>query len=105
MFVTPPARGAGKVRLISGPGNFLAAAQHSLSVMDLSNGSLTLSFNPAVTAPPSGCAVRCKASDFDGRVERYPGLYVVDGALIEGSAGLANPSFTIAALAEQCMDR
>lgn len=30
---------------------------------------------------------------------------VVDGALIEGSTGLANPSFTIAALAERCMDR
>jgi len=37
-------------------------------------------------------------------VERCPGLYVVDGALIEGSTGLANPSLTIAALAERCMD-
>ena len=45
-----------------------------------------------------------KACDFDGRVERYPGLYVVDGALIEGATGLANPSFTIAALAERSMD-
>jgi cholesterol oxidase len=29
----------------------------------------------------------------------------VDGALIDGSTGLANPSFTIAALAERGMER
>ena len=86
-------------------GNFLAAAQQTLSVMDRSNGSLTLSFNPAVSAHPLGGAVLGKACDLDGRVKRHPGLYVVDGALIEGSTGLANPSFTIAALAERCMDR
>ena len=42
---------------------------------------------------------------FAGRVKRCPGLYVMDGALIEGHTGLANPSFTIAALAERCMDQ
>ena len=52
-----------------------------------------------------GGAVLGKACDLDGRVKRHPGLYVVDGALIEGATGLANPSFTIAALAERCMDR
>jgi cholesterol oxidase len=86
-------------------GNFLAAAQHTLAVMDQRNGSLTLSFNPAVSAHPLGGAVLGKACDLDGRVKGCPGLYVVDGALIEGSTGLANPSFTIAALAERCMDR
>jgi cholesterol oxidase len=85
--------------------NFLAAAQQTLAVLDQRNGSLTLSFNPAVSAHPLGGAVLGKACDFNGRVKRYPGLYVVDGALIEGSTGLANPSFTIAALAERCMDR
>jgi cholesterol oxidase len=85
--------------------NFLAAAQQTLSVLDQRNGSLTLSFNPAVSAHPLGGAVLGKACDFAGRVERCPGLYVVDGALIEGSTGLANPSFTITALAERCMDR
>ena len=85
-------------------GNFLAAAQQTLSVMDQRNGSLTLSFNPAVSAHPLGGAVLGKACDLDGRVKRCPGMYVVDGALIEGSTGLANPSFTIAALAERCMD-
>jgi cholesterol oxidase len=37
-------------------------------------------------------------------VKRHPGLYVVDGTLIAENTGLANPSFTIAALAERCMD-
>ena len=86
-------------------GNFLAAAQRTLAVLEKATGSLTVSFNPAVSAHPLGGAVLGKACDFDGRVERHPGLYVVDGALIEGTTGLANPSFTIAALAERCMDR
>jgi cholesterol oxidase len=86
-------------------GNFLAAAQRTLAVLEQATGSLTVSFNPAVSAHPLGGAVLGKACDFDGRVERHPGLYVVDGALIEGTTGLANPSFTIAALAERCMDR
>jgi cholesterol oxidase len=86
-------------------GNFLAAAQRTLSVMDQRNGSLTLGINPFVSAHPLGGAVMGKACDDEGRVMRHPGLYVVDGALIEGSTGLANPSFTIAALAERCMDR
>jgi cholesterol oxidase len=84
--------------------NFLAAAQQTLSVLDQSNGSLTLGINPFVSAHPLGGAVLGKACDLEGRVRHHPGLYVVDGALIEGNTGLANPSFTIAALAERCMD-
>lgn len=84
--------------------NFLAAAQQTLSVLDQSNGSLTLGINPFVSAHPLGGAVVGKACDFEGRVKHHPGLYVVDGALIAGNTGLANPSFTIAALAERCMD-
>ena len=30
---------------------------------------------------------------------------MVDGALIPGSSGCTNPSFTIAALAERCMEK
>jgi cholesterol oxidase len=85
-------------------GRFLSAAQQTLAVMDQSNGSMTLSFNPALSAHPLGGAVLGKACDLHGRVKRHPGLYVVDGALIEGSTGLANPSFTIAAIAERCLD-
>ncbi|HAB18862.1 MAG TPA: GMC oxidoreductase [Verrucomicrobiota bacterium] len=86
-------------------GNFLAAAQQTLSVLDQRNGSFTLSVNPYVSAHPLGGAVLGKACEFDGQVKRHPGLYVVDGALIEGSMGLANPSFTIAALAERCLNQ
>lgn len=84
---------------------FVAAAQHTLSILDQRNGSFTLSINPSVSAHPLGGAVAGKACDFAGRVKRCPGLYVMDGALIEGNTGLANPSFTIAALAERCMDQ
>jgi cholesterol oxidase len=84
-------------------GNFLAAAQQTLATLDQRNGSLTIGFNPLISAHPLGGAVIGKVCRFDGQVKRYPGLYVVDGALIEGSTGLANPSFTIAALAERCM--
>jgi cholesterol oxidase len=84
--------------------NFLAAAQRTLDVLDQRNGSLTLGLNPYVSAHPLGGAVLGRACELDGQVKRHPGLYVVDGALIEGSTGLANPSFTIAALAERCMD-
>ena len=57
------------------------------------------------TAHPLGGAVLGKACDLYGRVIGYNGLYVVDGALLPGSAGCTNPSFTIAALAERNMER
>jgi len=85
--------------------DFLAAARRTLTVLDQRNGSVTLAFNPLVSAHPLGGAVLGKACDLAGRVKNHPGLYVVDGALIEGSTGLANPSLTIAALAERSMDR
>ncbi len=58
-----------------------------------------------MSAHPLGGAVLGKACDLEGRVKRHPGLYVVEGALIEGNTGLANPALTIATLAERCMDR
>jgi cholesterol oxidase len=56
------------------------------------------------TAHPLGGAVLGRACDLRGRVRGYQNLYVVDGALIPGATGCVNPSFTIAALAERCMD-
>ena len=57
-----------------------------------------------MTAHPLGGAVMGKACDLYGRVKGYQGLYVVDGAFIPGSAACCNPSFTIAAFAERCLD-
>ena len=53
------------------------------------------------TAHPLGGAVLGDVTDSYGRVKGHPGLYVVDGALIPGSTGAANPSLTITALAER----
>ncbi|MFI7587631.1 GMC oxidoreductase [Spongisporangium articulatum] len=57
--------------------------------------------NTTFTAHPLGGAVIGQASDNYGRVNGYPGLYVVDGAGIPGSTGTVNPTLTITALAER----
>jgi cholesterol oxidase len=41
--------------------------------------------------------------DSEGRVFGYPGLYVLDGGIIPAAVG-ANPSHTIAAVAERCVE-
>jgi len=58
-----------------------------------------------VTWHPLGGAVMGKACDLDGRAYGYSNLYVVDGALLPGSTCNANPSLTITAIAERCLDR
>lgn len=57
------------------------------------------------TGHPVGGAVLGEACDLYGRVKGYKGLYVLDGALIPGSAGAVNPALTIAALAERCIEQ
>jgi cholesterol oxidase len=57
------------------------------------------------TYHPLGGAVMGKACDLHGRVAGYPGMYVVDGALLPGSAGGVNPALTVAAIAERCIER
>jgi cholesterol oxidase len=60
--------------------------------------------NASFTAHPLGGAVIGDVTDEYGRVKGYPGLYVLDGALIPGNTGTVNPSLTIAALAERNID-
>jgi cholesterol oxidase len=57
------------------------------------------------TAHPCGGAVIGETCDQHGEVFGHANLFVMDGALIPGSAGCANPSMTIAALAERNIDR
>lgn len=58
----------------------------------------------ATAHPVGGCPIGA-ATDLAGRVHGYPGLYVLDGSLIPGNVGGANPALTIAALAERAMDQ
>ncbi len=53
---------------------------------------------------PMGPTAADGVVDPDGEVFGYPGLYVVDGAIIPVATG-ANPSSTIAAVAERCVER
>lgn len=88
----------------------LASAQQLLSTLNVRNTTPTSHpqtglYTPLLCAHPLGGAVMGEVCDTYGRVNSHPGLYVVDGALIPGTTGLANPSFTIAALAERSLER
>lgn len=66
----------------------------------------TTTASDTITAHPLGGCVMGKACDAYGHVFGYQGLYVVDGALIPGgSTACTNPTLTIAAIAERCMDK
>jgi cholesterol oxidase len=75
-----------------------AAAEAPAGIIDAGD------LNPA-TWHPLGGATLDTACDNVGRVHGYRGLYVTDASLIPGSTGAANPSWTIAALVERCLDR
>lgn len=53
------------------------------------------------TGHPLGGVLLGKATDRFGRVKGASRLYVMDGAVINGTCGAANPSLTISALAER----
>jgi cholesterol oxidase len=57
-----------------------------------------------LTYHPLGGAVLNRATDNFGRLHGYPGLYVIDGALIPGNTSV-NPFVTITALAERNIAR
>ncbi|MFD7818954.1 GMC oxidoreductase [Streptomyces sp. NPDC059785] len=57
-----------------------------------------------LTYHPLGGAVLGEATDNYGRLHGYPGLYVIDGALIPGNTSV-NPFVTITALAERNIEK
>lgn len=89
----------------------LDAAKHTVAKLNESNLGIEYldnvldpsGYTTDFTYHPCGGAVIGEATDYYGRVENYNKLYVVDGALMPGSSACANPSWTIAALAERCM--
>lgn len=84
----------------------VTAIKSSLNRLDQAAGGSILDLSGAkpFTYHPLGGVVLGKACDFYGRVKGYKGLYAVDASLIPGSAACCNPAWTVAALAERCMD-
>lgn len=78
---------------------------HLLNGLPSYDRTTGMGLGSANTWHPLGGLVMGKATDFDGTVAGYSNLYCVDGALLPGSTCLANPSLTITANAERCMDR
>ncbi|MFG2721969.1 GMC oxidoreductase [Streptomyces sp. NPDC048416] len=61
-------------------------------------------WNDTLTYHPLGGVVLNKATDNYGRLQGYPGLYVMDGSLIPGNTSV-NPFVTITALAERNIEK
>ncbi|GHH45397.1 cholesterol oxidase [Streptomyces candidus] len=103
-------RVSGRVHLADWTAEKSAAAaralrSHSGRVAAANPGTLPLTLsNPyTFTGHPVGGCVIGHCTDLHGRVRGHRGLYVVDGSLLPGNVGGANPSLTIAALAEHAL--
>ncbi|EMF00947.1 GMC family oxidoreductase [Streptomyces mobaraensis NBRC 13819 = DSM 40847] len=98
----------GRVRLTGWGDGSAAAARAALAfsrrVIAANPGTLplTVPLPPYTAHPVGGCAIG-RVTDPEGRVRGVPGLYVVDGSLLPGTVGGANPSLTITALAERAL--
>lgn len=82
------------------------ALAYTYGLLNQVNGTtLAAPIDQLNTGHPVGGAVLGAVCSNYGEVYGYQNLFVVDGSLIPGSTACANPSLTIAALAEQSMDR
>ncbi|WP_344494462.1 GMC oxidoreductase [Streptomyces enissocaesilis] len=103
-------RATGRVHLADWTPDKSAAAAHavhaySARVAANNLGTLPLTVNnpyPFTAHPVGGCVIG-QCTDLHGRVRGHRGLYVVDGSLLPGNVGGANPSLTITALAEHAL--
>ncbi|MFF2618618.1 GMC oxidoreductase [Kitasatospora sp. NPDC058046] len=102
-------RATRQVRLDWSPDRSAAAGRailaHSDRVALANPGCLPVTVNipPAITSHPLGGCTLGTVTDLEGRIRDYPGLYVVDGSLLPGNVGGANPSLTITAIAERAL--
>lgn len=82
-----------------------ATTGYAHRVLAANPGCLPVSPNYArtTTAHPVGGCVIGRSTDLEGRVRGNKGLYVMDGSLLPGNVGGANPSLTIAAMAERAV--
>ncbi len=83
------------------------AAEHALGQLIAAGGGAhthRLGLDVPITFHPLGGSTIGRVCDGYGRVIGHPGLYVVDSALVPGSTPAGNPFWTIAALAERCLD-
>ncbi|GAA1027983.1 MULTISPECIES: GMC oxidoreductase [Amycolatopsis] len=90
----------------SGDATAQRAIREVLKALTDSTGGMVTDLNAFrnYTWHPLGGAVLGKACDWYGRVVNTPGLYVMDAALVPGHTGCCNPAWTLAALAERCLD-
>lgn len=89
----------------------LEASRHFMGkILDANGGKIINSIFPSdgyskdFTYHPLGGVVRGESSDNYGRLKGHKNIYCVDGSMIPGSTCAANPSLTIAAIAERCLD-
>jgi cholesterol oxidase len=82
-----------------------AYGARGFQMADGSQEAGTTPVDAAATAHPLGGVPLDAATDNVGMVRNYPGLYVVDAALVPGHTGCSNPALTIAALAERNIER
>ncbi|RLV10358.1 oxidoreductase [Streptomyces griseocarneus] len=82
-----------------------ATQEYGARVVEANPGTRIVSpYNarPFTAHPVGGCGLG-RVTDLEGRVRGCPGLYVLDGSLLPGNVGGANPSLTITAVAERAM--
>ncbi|TXS90787.1 GMC family oxidoreductase [Parahaliea maris] len=82
-----------------------SALNHTMDKMMNKGGGELLDVKALGTWHPLGGAAMGVACSDLGELYGTPNLFVVDGALIPGSSGAANPSLTIGANAERIMER
>jgi cholesterol oxidase len=102
--------GEGRVSAEWDPNNDRDAAAAANAILDRLNTENGMGerytipgLDESITFHPLGGCVMGETTDLHGRVNGYPGLYVLDGALIPGCTPCSNPFWTISANAERCL--